>query len=173
MSDSNIFIGNSPLNVSQGTVTGEYTLISDEEYYKIGNFNLMPPFFMTVVSASNHWLFISSNGGLSAGRKNSNLALFPYATDDKITDSAEITGSKTIFKVKQNGKTYLWEPFSDTYMGAYPIIRNIYKNRSGNKILFEETNEALSLTFRYLWTFSEKYGFVKKSTLLNNSPRRG
>ena len=169
MSDSNIFIGNSPLNVRRGKVTGEYTLISEEEYYKISNFNLMPPFFMTVVSASNHWLFISSNGGLSAGRKNADMALFPYATDDKITDSAEITGSKTIFKVKQNGKTYLWEPFSEQYMGVYPIIRNIYKNRIGNKILFEETNEALALTFRYLWTFSEKYGFVKKSTLLNNS----
>jgi hypothetical protein len=169
MSDSDIFIGNSPLNVSKGKVTGEYTLVSEEEYYKIGNFNLMPPFFMTVVSASNHWLFISSNGGLSAGRKNADAALFPYATDDKITDSAEFTGSKTIIKVTKGGKTYLWEPFSDRYAGAYATARNIYKNRIGNKILFEETNESLAVTFRYLWTFSEKYGFIKKSTLINNS----
>ena len=36
----------------------------------------MRPFFMSIVSNSDHWMFISSTGGLSAGRKNSNYALF-------------------------------------------------------------------------------------------------
>ena len=47
---------------------------------------------------------LSSNGGLTAGRKNSNYALFPYYTDDKITESAEITGSKTIIQIHKNNK---------------------------------------------------------------------
>ena len=47
---------------------------------------------MSIVSDSNHWLFISSNGGLTAGRKNAEFALFPYYTDDKITEFADITG---------------------------------------------------------------------------------
>ena len=51
---------------------------------------------MTVVSDADHWLFISSNGGLTAGRRDANLALFPYYTDDKIRDMAEVTGSKTL-----------------------------------------------------------------------------
>ena len=56
----------------------------------------MRPFFMTVVSDADHWMFISSNGALTAGRRNADLALFPYYTDDKIRDMVEVTGSKTI-----------------------------------------------------------------------------
>ena len=83
-----------------------------EVFYKISNVDKMRPFFMTIVSDSNHWMFIASNGGISAGRKNSEYALFPYYTDDKITESAEITGCKTILKVFANGENYIWEPFS-------------------------------------------------------------
>jgi hypothetical protein len=169
MGDSDIFIGNSQLKKGQSQVTGEYTTIYGEEYYKISHYDQMRPFFMTIVSDSDHWLFISSNGSLSAGRNNADSALFPYYTDDKITDNSEFTGNKTILKVKKDNKTFLWEPFSERYFGVYSTTRDLYKNRVGNKILFEETNEDLELTFRYLWAFSEKYGFVKKSVLINNS----
>jgi len=50
--------------------------IDGETYLKIANSDAMRPFFMSVVSDSNHWMFISSNGGLSAGRKNAEYALF-------------------------------------------------------------------------------------------------
>ena len=124
---------------------------------------------MSIVSDSNHWMFISSNGGLTAGRKDSESSLFPYYTDDKITESADITGSKTILQVKKEGRTYLWEPFSDRYAGIYKVYRNLYKNSFGNKVLFEEVNEDLGLTFRYQWNSSNKFGFVRKSSLINNT----
>lgn len=73
--------------------------INGETFYKISDVDAMRPFFMSIVSDSNHWMFVSSNGGISAGRKNSNYALFPYYTDDKITESSEITGSKTIIRI--------------------------------------------------------------------------
>ena len=69
-------------------VKGELVTLANESYYKISNSHTMRPFFMTIVSDSNHWMFISSNGGLTAGRKNAEYALFPYYTDDKITDLA-------------------------------------------------------------------------------------
>ena len=143
-------------------------VIDNENYYKISNSDAMRPFFMSIVSDSNHWMFISSNGGLSAGRKNSEFALFPYYTDDKITESAEVTGSKSIFVIRDKEASHLWEPFSDRYDGMYHITRNLYKNNYGNKILFEEVNHDLELTFRYQWNSSSIYGFVKKSTLINN-----
>ena len=143
-------------------------VIDNENYYKISNSDAMRPFFMSIVSDSNHWMFISSNGGLSAGRINSEFALFPYYTDDKITESAEVTGSKSIFLIRDKESSYLWEPFSDRYDGMYHITRNLYKNNYGNKILFEEVNHDLELTFRYQWNSSSIYGFVKKSTLINN-----
>lgn len=151
------------------TVKGELITFENESYYKISNSDKMRPFFMSIVSDSNHWMFISSNGGLSAGRKNSESSLFPYYTDDKITESADITGSKTIFQIHLNGKTHIWEPFSIRQMGVYKVSRNLYKNSYGNKVVFEEVNIDLGLTFRYQWNSSNQFGFVKKSTLINNS----
>ncbi|REJ61714.1 MAG: hypothetical protein DWQ21_09235, partial [Bacteroidetes bacterium] len=127
----------------------------------------MRPFFMSIVSNSNHWMFLSSTGGLSAGRKNSEFALFPYYTDDKITESAEFTGSKTICLVERGNKVSLWEPFSSKYDGVYKVSRNLYKNAYGNKIRFEEINHDLGLSFTYDWNSSDKYGYVRKSELTN------
>ena len=147
----------------------EQVHIDNEAYFKISDSNEMRPFFMSIISDSNHWMFISSNGGLTAGRKNSEYALFPYYTDDKITESAEITGSKSIFQVTANGKTQLWEPFSQRFDGLYSIKRNLYKNSYGNKVIFEEINNDLGLTYRYQWNSSDRFGFVKTATLINTS----
>lgn len=149
-------------------IKGELVNFENETYYKISNSNEMRPFFMSIVSDSNHWMFVSSNGGLSAGRKNSDASLFPYYTDDKITESFDITGSKTILQIHLDSKTLIWEPFSERQMGVYKIQRNLYKNSYGNKIVFEEINHDLKLTFRYQWNSSNRFGFVKKATLINN-----
>ena len=152
-----------------GEIKGTLVNIDNEVYYKISNSDKMRPFFMSIVSDSNHWMFISSNGGLTAGRKNSEFALFPYYTDDKITESAEITGSKSIFHVVKNDQVYLWEPFSNRFAGTYRTTRNLYKNEYGNKVLFEEINHDLELTFQYQWNSTNTFGFIKKSKLINTS----
>ena len=154
---------------SMDVIQGAIVTFEGETYYKISNSDAMRPFFMSIVSDSNHWMFISSNGGLTAGRKNSESALFPYYTDDKITESADITGSKSIFQVILNGKIQVWEPFSIRQLGKYKTHQNLYKNNYGNKIVFEEVNEDLGLTFRYQWNSSNEFGFVKKSKLINNT----
>ena len=169
MSKNQIYIGNNITSFEEREIKGELIYFDNENYYKISNSDVMRPFFMSIVSDSNHWMFISSNGGLSAGRKDSESSLFPYYTDDKITESADITGSKTIIQIYKEGKTYLWEPFSDRYIGVYKTDRNLYKNSFGNKVIFEETNHDFGLTFRYQWNSSDKFGFVKKSTLINDA----
>lgn len=143
--------------------------LKNNSWFKIPDYDLQRPFFMSLVSDSNHWMFISSNGGLSAGRKNPQFALFPYYTDDKISELAPTTGSKTIFQVKIDGKIVVWEPFIERFASNYSLSRNLYKNSFGNKIMFEEINHDLGLTFRYEWNSSNKYGFVKHSTLINNA----
>lgn len=169
MSNNQLYIGNELATFTDKEVKGELMTIKGESFYKITNSDAMRPFFMSIVSDSNHWMFISSNGGLTAGRKNSEYSLFPYYTDDKITESYETTGSKSIFQVTKNDKTYLWEPFSERFEGLYTITRNLYKNAYGNKVMFEEVNHDLGLTFRYQWNSSNHYGFVKKSELINDS----
>ncbi len=149
-------------------VSGSLVEIAGEKYYRVANHDAMPPFFMSLVSDSDHWLFISSNGGLTAGRKDPDHALFPYYTDDKIHDGQDQTGSITLLRVNKDGKTHLWEPFSQRLEGLYLVTRNLCKSIHGNKILFEEINHDLALTFRYEWMTSERFGFVRRATLINH-----
>lgn len=160
-----LFIGSSPIHAARQPVTGRQVVLDGQEFYLIANYDRMRPFFMSIVSASDLWMFISSTGALTAGRRNPDGALFPYYTDDKIHDSAEITGSKTILIVEQGGRRSLWEPFSDRYRGAYQVQRNLYKNAWGNQLVFEECNQDLGLTFRYRWSNSDRFGFVRQSWL--------
>ena len=164
-----IHIGENIAHFEPKKVTGEQLDINGELYYKISNVDQMRPFFMSIVSDSNHWLFISSRGSLSAGRKNSGFALFPYYTDDKITESFETTGSKSCFIALKNGKKQLWEPFSERHHGVYNTSRNLYKNAYGNKLIFEEINHDLELRFRYAWKSSHQYGFVREASIENLS----
>lgn len=162
-------LGSQVVNFSEKKIEGTYVSLNNERFYKIENSDAMRPFFMSVVSDSNHWMFIASNGGLTAGRKDAESSLFPYYTDDKITESTAITGPKSIFRITKNGQTYLWEPFSDNYVGIYITQRNLYKNALGNKIIFEEINKDLGVAFQYEWNSSNKFGFVRKSKLSNIS----
>ncbi len=144
---------------------GEFLEIDGSEYYVIRNYDTIPPFFMNIVSSSNHWMFLSSSGGITAGRIDADHALFPYYTEDKISESFDWTGHKTIFHVTVSDTTYLWEPFSQFYQGIYHLERNLYKSIYGEKILFEEINRDLDLCFRYQWSTSDKYGFVLRCSL--------
>src|SRR5689334_13548673 len=146
-----IFIGDTIQQQSQRKVTGEFVEMLGEKFYKIHNYDHVPPFFMSIVSSSNHWLFISSTGGLSAGRVSAEQSLFPYYTDDKLTENNENTGSKSILLVTRGERRSLWEPFSERYKGNYRIQRNLYKNVLGTALVFEEHNFSLGLTFRYVW----------------------
>ena len=170
--NQSIFVSDGVCHHTRGQVEGEYVTLLGEQYYRIKNYDQMPPFFMNLVSSSDHWIFISSTGGLSAGRYNAESALFPYYPDDRITENAENTGHKAILLITRGTRTYLWKPFSTSYAGLYRVQRNLYKNVYGNKLAFEEINDDLKMTYRYAWRTSEKYGFVKSVWLINDSGDR-
>ncbi len=167
MNKNDIYLGESKLKHKSDNITGQVVEFEGESYYEITNYDHMPDFFMTIVSDSDHWMYISSNGSLTAGRKNRNNALFPYYTVDKIHDYKNITGSKTTCLVEQDGKTKLWEPFHDLSGKIYRLERKLCKSIYGNKIRFEESNLDLGLCFSYEWCNSEKFGWIKKSRLSN------
>ncbi len=152
---------------SSGDVSGEFTEIAGERYYAIRNVDKMAPFFISVISNNDHWLFISSTGGLTAGRVSPETALFPYITVDKIHESTTHTGSKTLLRVQSENEIIEWEPFNQEHDGRFALTRNIYKNRLGNKLCFEEINHDLELAFRYTWLTSDNYGFVRQCELQN------
>jgi hypothetical protein len=148
-------------------VSGEFIDMYDERYYVINNAEKIAPFFISLVSDSDHWLFIASNGGLTAGRVSPEFALFPYVPVDRIYESNIHTGSKTLLKVNKGGKTFSWEPYNKDFNHQYRISQNLYKNILGNKICFEEINHDLQLAFRYTWKTSDEFGFCRQCELLN------
>ncbi|MBL8152593.1 MAG: hypothetical protein JNM70_00295 [Anaerolineae bacterium] len=162
-----IFIGNTPQQQTERSTRGDFVTLLGEPFYRIQNVDAIEPFFVSVVSSSDHWLFISSTGGLSAGRSSVEHALFPYYTVDKLTENAEHTGNKAILLVTRSGRTSLWEPFSDRHQGSYAIERNLYKNVTGTAVVFEEINTDLRLAYQYAWRTSERFGFVKTTWLRN------
>jgi hypothetical protein len=164
-----IYLGNSALKDHTHNAKGDFVKIENESFYCIHDYQEMPDFFVSVVSDSDHFMFISSNGSLTAGRKDRDNALFPYYTDDKIHDYRGLTGSKTVIRVEKKEKVYLWEPFTENSENVYGARRNLYKSIYGNKILFEEINSVLGIKFRYGWYNSDKFGFVKKSLITNIS----
>jgi hypothetical protein len=153
--------------VSEPKITGEFVPLLGETYYRIGSYDAMPPFFITVVSRSDHWLFLATTGGLTAGRINADHALFPYYTADRIIENADNTGSKTVIHVTRQGATRQWTPFRDRIDSPYAITRALYKNIPGTSVIFEEVNADLGLTFRYAWRTSAAYGIVKTGWLSN------
>ena len=150
------------------SISDGYVIIEDESWYRIAGVHLMPEFFMSPVSSGDHWMFISSCGALTAGRKNPDSALFPYYSSDKLIDHASCTGAKTIVRKQlADGRFATWEPFAQRIDSDASITRNLYKNWLGNRILFEEVNQGLGLAFSYSWTFTNRFGFVRKCKLRN------
>ena len=160
------FLGQTLLKLDESLSSGTYVELMGETYYRIAHYDQMPPFFMSLVSSTDHWLFISSTGGLTAGRMNAESALFPYETDDKVAAYHELTGSKMIMRVRRNGRFSLWQPFSNQYAGIYRCERHLYKNIPGNKLVFEEVNHDLGLTIRMAWRTTDRFGFIKSSEII-------
>ena len=164
------FVGRSPLKFRAAHPVGGLVEVGGELFYRIANHDAMPPFLMSMVSDSNHWIFLSSNGALTAGRGDPDHALFPYQTDDRIHDSQDQVGGKTVLRVKRRGRVQLWEPFSPRYAGLYEITRSVAKSVYGNRVVFEEVNHDLGLSFAAAWMTSERFGFVRRTAILNLAP---
>ncbi|MCB9881211.1 MAG: hypothetical protein H6834_05425 [Planctomycetes bacterium] len=145
-------------------VTGRYVSLEGQTYYQIANSHRMPDFFMSIVGASDHWMFVSSSGALTAGRRDPDSALFPYAADDQIVAARATTGPTTSIWIEGRCETF-WQPFVE--QAGNDVRRNLYKTPLGNAVLFEEIHEPSGLAFRYRWAFSERFGFVRSCTLEN------
>lgn len=162
-----VYAGSALVHKSDGEVIGTYVELNGESFYRIGNYDSMRAFLMTIVSPQELWMFLSSTGGLTAGRRDPDQALFPYVTDDKLHDARNHTGAQTLVLVNANDRRQLWEPFSELYHGAYACSRNLYKNLPGNKVMFEEVNQDLGLTFRYTWESADSLGWIRRSEVIN------
>lgn len=162
-----VLLGNHAISRREAVVDGRLVERNGETFYRIEHAEALAPFLTTVVSDSDHWLFVGSNGALTAGRQSSKYALFPYTTEDKLLDSVDVSGPHTSLIVEQGGVRRLWQPFSSLSDFVYDVTRSLEKSVLGNKLRFEELNANLGVRYGYEWKTSARHGFVRQCTLEN------
>jgi hypothetical protein len=162
-----IHYGGSVIPEDGASPTGRLVRAFGEECYVIEEPQALRPFLMTIVGDSDPWLFVASNGGLTAGRRSPATALFPYVTEDKLYDAAGVSGPYTALVATRAGRSALWQPLAAADRLVYRARRRLYKNVLGTRLVFEEENQDLGLTFRASWRTSARHGFVRECALVN------
>jgi len=148
--------------------TGEFVVLDGETHYRIAAYHRMDPFLVSLASDSDLWMFVASGGGLTAGRVDAEGALFPYRTVDQLHDAHRCTGPVTLVRTGEAGEAgSVWQPFGTFEPADDAIERNLYKNTSGTRLVFEEVHHGLGLAFRYAWEGCDAFGWVRTATLRN------
>lgn len=147
---------------------GGLVSLAGQEFLRIADFDRLPPFLMSVPSDTDLWMYVSSAGGLTAGRADADGSLFPYVTVDQLHDAHHHTGPVTILRVSRGaGPDAVWEPFAPLAGREPGIQRRLYRHPLGNAVVFEEIHPGLGLAFRYRWAACDEFGHVRTATLLN------
>lgn len=162
-----VHAGAGTVRLPDARVQGGFTTIDDERYARITQVDQLDPFLMSIVSDSDCWLFVGSNGPFTAGRRSPDSALFPYQTVDKILRHPTTSGALTALLVTRGGRTSLWEPWQDG--AAYRIERDLFKRVDGTAVLFEEINHDLGLGFRWRVSVCERFGVVRRSEIVERA----
>jgi len=152
--------------------SGSFVLIDGEEFYQIQNYDRMSPFLMTIVSPGDHWMYVSSSGGLTMGRVCADNCVFPYRTVDQLHDCYRHTGPITLVRfLGEHSDFGYWQPFGNGMTDTPAGSRRLIKHVAGDEVVFEETHDQLDLIFRYSWRFSADFGFVRKACMENVGTR--
>ncbi|MDP0492300.1 MAG: hypothetical protein Q7Q71_14725 [Verrucomicrobiota bacterium JB023] len=165
MSTSSLSDNSSPLPSPPPARQAEAS--APQDYVTIEHLETFEPFFFSLVSPGDQWMFLSSHGSLAAGRESAENSLFPYQTVDKIMDSWNSTGPWTAL---QSGDI-LWNPFTPSLRQNADGERRLSKSVTSDEVIFEERHDGLDLVIRYRWRFSASYGFVRTTELINRSER--
>jgi hypothetical protein len=164
-----IQLGGATFHPAEGDVVGEHVTLDGEPYICIHNVDALKPFFMSIVSNGDLWIFAGSNSPFTAGRSSPDNGIFPYQTVDKILQSPDSSGAMTLFLVQRGERaSSLWEPWRPLSR-LYRITRNLYKHANGSVVVFEEINHDLALRWRWSLTASDEFGLVRSCELENLS----
>jgi hypothetical protein len=157
------------MTLAESARAGASSLVTQydgDEWLRIEHVDRVSPFMMTLTSDTDLWMFVSSAGGLTAGRGSPEGSLFPYVTVDLLHDAHHTTGPLTLLRVcRKHAPAVLWQPFASSDEPGPEVERHLYKSIVGDRILFEEVHRGLGLVFRYRWAACGAFGHVRTSTL--------
>ncbi len=148
--------------VAGAEATGRFVTDGGDDWYQIVDYDLLDPFFITVVSPDDHWLYVSTSGALTAGRGSADRSLFPYETDDRLHRSGGRVGPVTIIRADDGAA--VWRPFAvDVPIGS--VRRTLFKSTFGDRLRFSEHHPGLGMTFSYTWVAAGRFGIVRSCEL--------
>ncbi len=151
--------------------TGRFVTRDGETYSLIDGVDTLAPFLVALASETDLWMYVSSRGGLTAGRRDAHGAFFPYETADKLHDAHHHTGPLTLIRVlHDDGHVTLWEPFAPPREDD-AVERRLAKNLLGNRVIVEEERADLGLTIRARWAACDAFGWVRTVTIENHGAR--
>ncbi|MEM9295864.1 MAG: hypothetical protein AAGA57_08690 [Planctomycetota bacterium] len=138
----------------------------------IADVHRMAPFLMTVVSASDLWMYVSSAGGLTAGRRQAEQCLFPYETDDRLHRLGGQVGPLTLLRIEGDGAQppTVWRPWLDPADGA-GVRHTLTKSLLGHRVGFAAEHHAHGLSFAYDWTAADDLGWARHCVLTNTGDK--
>ena len=147
-------------------VRGALVDLDGDRCYRIDAADQMPPFLMTVTGASDMWCFLSSSGGITAGRRNASSALFPYYTEDKLTDHVAATGGATVLRLADTatGALRVWDVFGCGVPDP-AVSARLYKSVLGDVVTVEREHEELKIVVRCTWRTSQRFGLLRTTTI--------
>jgi len=134
----------------------------DLQYDVIAHLDAMAPFLTSVASASDVWLYLGSHGGVTAGRRSPDHAIFPYVTQDKLFDTAAVTGAVTVVRADDGT---CWEP---TAAASGP--RWLARSVTGDEVVWGADHTGLGLVHRESWRAGPTFGVVRECRLTNEAP---
>ncbi|MCA9759067.1 MAG: hypothetical protein KDA27_24960 [Candidatus Eisenbacteria bacterium] len=140
-----------------------------DTFYRIDAFDQMPPFLVNLPSDTDIWMFLSSAGGITAGRVSAEQSLFPYETVDRLHRAHSHTGAITLVRTRSATGLPPWEPLTEDAGRRFHLTRTLYKNTTGNVLVFEETNHDLGLLYEQSWSSCDEFGIVRTVRLQNVS----
>jgi hypothetical protein len=156
-------------DTTSGGATGgcEFAHFEGDSYAVIKGVERLRPFLMNVVSDGDTWIFAGSNGGLTAGRRDPDGALFPYRPADQILHDPR--GSGVACLIRADGEC--WEPWA-AGTPSTDVSRMLGKHELGARVLYEETHARLGLRCRWTLSGSTEFGLVRHCRIENLLQRR-
>ena len=106
-----------------------FRTLQGQRFAAIDDIRQFPAFFINVVSASDLWMFLSSRGGLTAGRGSAEGAIFPYETVDRLHHAHHTTGPVCLLRIHQAEADTLWQPFGNAVQSG--TEQTIFKKSGG------------------------------------------
>ena len=146
-----------------------FALLEGEPCAVVREFDQLAPFLVNLPTDTDLWMFVSSAGGLTAGRRDPDGALFPYETVDRLHDAHLHSGPVTLLRVRRRGaRAETWAPFAPRDALEARFERALYKSVTGCQLTFVERDLETGLELRCRWAGSDATGWVRTATLENH-----